>query len=97
MSWEKKGNNFYYYGRKMGPNGKTVTAYLGNGPAAEQAAQLAKAIQDDKFDLNDRRARDKEIDRQVSDQAALIRNEIETYLAHIGFHKPKGTWRRKRK
>ena len=68
MSWEKRGNQSYYYHKKR-KGGQTVSAYAGRGVLAQLRAQILedeqRVRQAEREDLRYIRQQDRELDRQL--------------------------------
>lgn len=97
MSWEYRGNNRYYYRRRK-VGGQIVWEYLGNGLAAEMAAEM------DDTDRQQRQTAAAEWqamvddERQTVDQLAKVEDLVQTLTAGVmlanGFHTHRRQWRK---
>lgn len=99
MSWEKRGDNRYYYRRRK-VNGRVIAEYIGTGDLAEAIAAI---------DEDDRRRRQRaaaefralvEDDRRQAVTLAevddLVRSAVAGVLIANGYHTHKRQWRKKR-
>jgi hypothetical protein len=100
MGWERRGKKCYYY-RSKWVNGRVVKEYLGDGPAALEAArQDAEAA-------SQRAERTFEQVKLAAELAALealfdamdaeCDAQVIPAMAAKGYHKYRGVWRKKRK
>lgn len=99
MSWEKRGDNRYYYRRRK-VNGRVIAEYIGAGDMAEAIARA---------DEHDRRRRQRaaaefhalvEEDRRqgvtLAEVNELVRSAVAGVLIANGYHMHKRQWRKRR-
>lgn len=97
MSWEKRGNNRYYY-RKYKAGGQVVSEYIGTGSFAEyvaandEAEREIRQAESARF-RQERRAAD-EIDQQINKAIKRIRLLTQAVLLTQGYHTYKRQWRK---
>lgn len=99
MSWEKRGNNRYYYRRRK-VDGRVVADYIGAGILAETLAEL-----DENERLERQRAEAEwsavvECDRRQAATLAevddLVKSAVAAVLIASGYHTHKRQWRKAR-
>lgn len=100
MAWETRGGQGRYYTRSKKRDGRVVREYIGTGPLAERIAGLDEAEREDRRErLQARRQLRADLaaaDAPVAALHAEVDAMVEMALVAAGFHRHKGTWRRRR-
>jgi shikimate 5-dehydrogenase len=95
MAWVAFKNTSRYY-RKVRQGKKVHSIYLGNGAAAEAAAQAVEDASKERVVLRERKRRDQALDDQIKalmSQGSAITAQV---LTAAGLHQYQRQWRRKR-
>jgi hypothetical protein len=95
MAWVAFKNTSRYY-RKVREGKKVHSIYLGNGAAAEAAAQAVEDAAKERVVLRERKRRDQALDDQIKalmSQGSAITAQV---LTAAGLHQYQRQWRRKR-
>jgi hypothetical protein len=95
MAWVAFKNTSRYY-RKVRQGKKVHSIYLGNGAAAEAAAQAVEDAAKERVVLRERKRRDQALDDQIKalmSQGSAITAQV---LTAAGLHQYQRQWRRKR-
>lgn len=95
MAWVAFKNTSRYY-RKVREGKKVHSIYLGNGAAAEAAAQAVEDAAKEREALREAKIKDKALDDRINAitrQSAAVTAEV---LTAAGLHQYQRQWRRKR-
>lgn len=99
MGLEQRGSRFYFY-EKRRVGSRVFSRYVGGGLLAAMAAETTATTRQEREQQRreQRKLRDdqKNIDRQLDEQAKSIAAIIGQCLRLAGFHKHKGQWRKSR-
>lgn len=99
MGWESRGSGRYFY-RKRRMGGRVVSQYCGAGAIGQMAEETAilarKATELKRQRESDQIAEAKATDAPLVALDGLLRTLTVTMLERDGFHRHKGTWRRRR-
>ncbi len=100
MAWETRNGRGRYYTRSRRRDGKVVREYIGNGPAAELAAELDRREREER---GKRRGTERQTRQKLADQDSPLKalhDDVEALarcaLLVAGFHCHRGEWRVRR-
>ena len=100
MAWEARGQRRYFYRSQRAADGRVVKVYLGNSPAArEAAAEIAAAREARRLAaaaLGKIDAELQALDDPSSEFMAGVQLLAEAALFAAGYHRPKRIWRKRR-
>ena len=100
MGWETRGSRRYFY-RKHWNGGQVISEYVGTGAIGELAVlqdQQRRADRCRRREAVRARIRDGQaIDAELERAADKLRAAATILLEAAGYHRHKGTWRRKRR
>lgn len=94
MAWARFRNSIRYY-RKVREGKRVHSIYLGNGAAAEAAAQAVEEAAKERKALRDAKLKDKALDDRINAltrQSAAVTAEV---LTAAGFHQYQRQWKLK--
>jgi len=99
MGLEQRAGRFYFY-EKHREGRRVVSRYVGGGALARMAAEMSAETRQEREQQRQqqRKIRDeqKQINRQLDEQARIVAATAGRFLQLAGFHKHKGQWRKKR-
>src|SRR5262245_32913242 len=101
MSWQKRGNQLYFYkSRRL--NGRVRCWYFGNGPAADFVAVEEQIHQLERQEATERRqaalARQQAVDAALDRVCEMTSLLARAALLAAGYHQhDRGAWRRRRR
>lgn len=91
MGW--RGRHYY---RSVREGRRVRTEYLGAGAVAEAAAMFDAAERMERQAEREARRAELALDREIDESDRHLRKQIEAALLASGYHKHKGTWRKRR-
>lgn len=100
MGWDRKrrgrAGGYFYRSVRVPGRARPVKVYVGAGPAGAAAARAVAARRAARGAATAERAAAAERDRVLADAAALATGLIAAALVTAGWHKHRGTWRRRK-
>lgn len=94
MGWEQRGKKFYYY-EKQREGKHIISRYVPNWLASYAGILQEKANETRELRRVQRQI-DADIEQLITANEAELKRELAEALLAAGYHKHKGTWRRKR-
>jgi hypothetical protein len=91
MPWKCRKNHLYFYSTRR-EGGRVVQRYLGRGVLGQTAAELIRL----EAEAKGARALIERDERDLDAWHREVNNLLGEFLTVLGYHKHKGTWRRKR-
>jgi hypothetical protein len=95
MGWEQRGNKLYYYEKER--DGKRVISRYLPSPISSYAGILQEQANETRELKRVQRQLDADIEQLIKVNEVELKRELAQALLAAGYHKHKGTWRKKRK